>query len=134
MDFKDFTGHPAMWADANRALHALLVLTGMVADDAVKYTMHSARHVYPTCAFQLLFPPAAVTPMGHWAAEEGKMATRYDGQRTATELAYEANVCVNIQRGWRPVPEGTVPQAALLPLGCNDPSLPPAGLLSLIHI
>ena len=118
-DFKDFTNHPAMWADANRALHSLLVMTGMDADTAVLFTLHSARHVYPTCAFQLLFPPAAVTLMGHWAVKEDKMASIYDGHKTATELAYKANVCNNVQRGWRPVPEGTVPQPAMVPLGCQ---------------
>ena len=94
VDFKEFTNHPADWADANRALHALAVIAGCVAETAVSFSMHSARHVYPTCAFQLLFPPPAVTLMGHWALKDDKMAANYDGQRTATELAYKANVCV----------------------------------------
>ena len=100
VDLKEFTNHPADWADANRALHALLVVAGVVAEEAVSYSMHSARHVYPTCAFQLLFPPPAVTLMGHWALKEDKTAANYDGHRTATELAYKANVCANIHRGW----------------------------------
>ena len=111
MDFKEFTGFPAAWADANRALHALLVLAGVVAEEAIIFSMHSARHVYPTCAFQLLFPPAAVTLMGHWAVKEGKMASVYDSQKTATEFAYKANVCTDVQRGWRPAAEGCVPPA-----------------------
>ena len=117
VDLREFTGYPAAWADANRALHALLVIAGVEAEEAVKYSMHSARHVYPTCAFQLLFPPAAVTLMGHWAVQEGKMASQYDSQKTATEFAYKANVCANVQRGWRPVSEGCVPEAPRVPLG-----------------
>ena len=71
VDLPEFSGYPAAWADANRALHALLVVAGGEAEQAVEHSMHSARHVYPTCAFQLLFPPAAVTLMGHWAVKGG---------------------------------------------------------------
>ena len=73
VDLREFTGYPAAWADANRAPHALLVVAGVEAEQAVKYSMHTARHVYPTFAFQLLFPPAAVTLMGHWAVKEGNV-------------------------------------------------------------
>ena len=107
----------ANWADASRALHALLVIGGLRADDAMLYTMHSCRHVYPTSAFQLLFPPAAVTLMGHWSVKSDKMAVVYDGHRTATEMAYKACVSRNIQAGWRPVEEGCVPAPPLFPLG-----------------
>ena len=57
VDLTSFTSYPAGWADANRCLHALLVISGMKAEEAAKFTMHSCRHVYPTCAFQLLCPP-----------------------------------------------------------------------------
>jgi hypothetical protein len=117
VDLQGFTDQPATWADANRCLHALLVLVGMEAEQAVRFTMHSCRHVYPTCAFQLLFPPAAVTLMGHWACKADRMATVYDGHKTSTELAYKANVCMNVRDGWRPVPDGEVPKQPLYPLG-----------------
>mgnify|MGYP003340974915 CR=1 FL=1 len=45
------------------------------------------------------------------------MASLYDSQRTATEFAYKANVCANVQKGWRPVSEGCVPLAPRVPLG-----------------
>ena len=72
VDFKGFTRYPAGWSDANRALHALLVMSGMEVEEVVRYSMHFCRHVYPTCAFQLLFPPPAVTLMGNWCAKTDK--------------------------------------------------------------
>ena len=116
-----FTRHPAGWADANRALHALLVVAGMHIDDVVKYTMHSLRHVYPTCGFQLMFPPSAVTMMGHWAAKEDNMASLYNAARVSTELAYKANIAANVRAGWRPVEEGAIPEPPLVPLGVVSP-------------
>ena len=115
-NLQSFTKFPAVWADANRCLHAILVLTGMRAEEAARYTMHSCRHVYPTCAYQLLFPPPAVTLMGHWAQKADQSAGVYDGARTATELAYKAIVCKNIRLGWRPVPQGNVTWLLRAPL------------------
>ena len=112
VDLQGFTSHPAGWADANRCLHALLVTSGMKAEEAAKYTMHSCRHVYPTCAFQLLFPPPAVSLMGHWALKTDKNSSIYDSARTATELAYKQVVAANVRGGWRPVPHGSIPQKA----------------------
>ena len=80
-NFKSFTRYLADWGDASRALHALLVLTGMQAEQAACFTFHCCRHVYPTCAFQLLLPPAVVTLIGHWACKADRMACVYDGTR-----------------------------------------------------
>ena len=64
MDVKSLIGVPTAWADAKRGLHALFVIIVVWAEIAVMYTMHSARHVYPTCAFRLLFPPGGPDPDG----------------------------------------------------------------------
>ena len=114
---KTFTRHPAGWADANMALHALLVVAGVPIDQVIQYTMHSFRHVYPTCGFQLMFPPSAVTLMGHWATKKDQMASVYDSTRVSTELAYKANIAANVHKGWRPVVDGTIPRGSLVPLG-----------------
>ena len=83
--------------------------------------MHSCRHAYPTSAFQLLFPPAAVTLMGHWSVKADNMSVVYDGHRTATELAYKHCVAKNIRSGWRPVGEGCVLTPPLFPLSGTQP-------------
>ena len=121
---KGFTLHPAGLADASRCLHSILVLTGMSVEDTTRYSMHSCRHVYPTCAYQLLFPGPAATLMGHWAPDADKSSGVYDAARTATEFAYKANLAANVRAGWRPVPHGSVPQAAIFPL-TGSPALPP---------
>ena len=97
-----------------------LVVAGMDVDEVVHYTMHSLRHVYPTCGFQLMFPPPAVTLMGHWATKEDHSASTYDAARVSTELAYKANVAANVHRGWRPVEDGAIPQLPLVPLGVAE--------------
>ena len=125
-DFQSFTDHPATRADANQALDALLVLGGLGPEMATVYTMHSCRHVYPTLAFQLMFPPAAVTLMGHWSFSTDRMATVYDEHRTSTELAYKANICGNVKLGWRPVEEGCVPDPPLVPLTVGGHPVVPA--------
>ena len=58
-DLKGFTKYPADWADASRCLHALLFVSRMPVEEAVNCSVHSCRHVYPTCAFQLFFFPPA---------------------------------------------------------------------------
>jgi hypothetical protein len=63
--------------------------------------------------------------MGHWAPKADRSSTGYDGARTATELAYKANVAANVRLGWRPVAEGCVPSRPLVPLsGDAIPPLP----------
>ena len=100
-DLKGFTKSPADWADASRRLHAFLVLAGVAV---------------PTCAFRLLFSPPAVTLMGHWSAKTGRSSSTYDGARTATEIAYKANVGDSARQGWRPVPNGNIPPRPLVSL------------------
>ena len=63
-DLRTFTNRPADWADMNRVLHAALVILGMQAPQACAFTMHSFRHVMPTCAFQLKLAEAEVKAMG----------------------------------------------------------------------
>ena len=110
-----FTKYPADWADANRCLHALLVVSGMPVE-GLKYSMHLCRHVYLTCALQLLVPPPLVSLVGHWAAKEDKSSSVYDGARTATELAYKSNLAENVRGGWRLVAQGAAPQKPLVAL------------------
>ena len=92
-DLKGFTLHPAGWADANRCLHSILVLAGMRFEDATRYSMHSCKHVYPTCAYQLLFPGPAVTLMGHWAPDTDKSSSVYDARADGNGISLQGQPC-----------------------------------------
>ena len=116
-DLKCFTSHPASWADACRCVQAALVVTGLSAESACSYTMHSFRHVYPTVANQLGMQPEVISLMGHWATSKDKMASAYDGARTATELLHKSHVCRNVAAGWRPAPTGSIPKPPVIAMG-----------------
>ena len=62
--------------------------------------------------------------MGHWAPDTDKSSGVYDAARTATELAYKANLAAHFRAGRRPVPHGSVPQAAIFHR-TGSPALPP---------
>ena len=83
-----FSGAPAKWADANRAMHAVLLKIGFDPPTVGLYTMHYFRHTLPTMASQLQVPDHAIGIMGHWASKD-PMARRYDSSRTSTEIVYK---------------------------------------------
>ena len=84
------------------------MMTGLKAEAAAVYTLHSCRHTYPTYAGQLLMPPEAVSLMGHWETKH-KMPSEYESTRISHELAFKSYVVENVQKGWLPVDEGSVP-------------------------
>ena len=83
-----FTSSHAKWADANRAMHGVLLAIGLDSPSAGLYTMHSFRHTVPTLASQLQVPDFAIGIIGHWASTD-PMVRRYDSARTTTELLYK---------------------------------------------
>ena len=85
-------------------MHALLMMTGLKAEAAAVYTLHSCRHTYPTYAGQLLMPPEAVSLMGHWETKH-KMLSEYESTRISHELAFKPYVVEDVQKGLLPVDE-----------------------------
>jgi hypothetical protein len=76
-DFGGFTEKIATHPDALRAMRALLVLSGLDTASALEFTLHSWRHLYPTCAKQLQLADSMQTEIGHWA-QGSSMPQRYD--------------------------------------------------------
>ena len=113
-DLRTFTNRPADWADMNRVLHAALVILGMQAPQACAFTMHSFRHVMPTCAFQLKLAEPEVKAMGQWGSKPA-IARQYDAAMIANELAAKDWVIQNLSAGWRPVSAGYLPKRAAVP-------------------
>ena len=111
-DLSAFRETVADHADATRALHALLTLTGMSPVEAAAFTTHSCRHALPTAARQLGMPKPERDAMGRWGES---MADYYDSIDCVAELASKEWVRTNIAAGWRPVRRGRLPNAPKVP-------------------
>ena len=83
--FVKFTPSIADWADANRALHALLVCAGVQVGEVLEYSMHSMRHLGPTVARQLGLDDETVSLMGGWKGRF-PMPAHYDSVQCVAEL------------------------------------------------
>ena len=124
-NFKVLTGSLASWCDCARALHALLLLTGMSAESVMLYTPHSRRHTYPSMSRQLLLHDDTINMMGHWALKN-KMPGTYDSAQTVSELRYNQFVVDNYIAGWRPVCDGNIAERRRVALDAPEESIPPA--------
>jgi len=67
-DLTRFTSRIGTYSDGVNTLRALLVLDGMEPKDALQFTLHSWRHLFPTAARQLRLRARAGGdwPLGHW--------------------------------------------------------------------
>ena len=113
-NFRGFTNRPADWQTMNRALHATLISFGLSAQRACVFTMHSFRHLLPSCAFQLKMAEPDVKSMGQWGATP-TIARQYDSAMVAAELASKDWIVQNLAGGWRPVSAGHVAPPAIVP-------------------
>ena len=107
-DFQGFSASAARWADACRALQVCLRLCGVLAVEAVGFTMHSMRHTMPTCARHLGMDPETANTLGGWAGRF-PMHVRYDSVACAAELIPKRFVIENIAAGWCPAVRGSLP-------------------------
>lgn len=87
----------------------LLTLFGLDTKDALRFTLHSWRHLFPTAARQLGLPENEQVEMGHWATGSA-MPRRYDSMACVTELLAKSKVTNALSKGWTIAPPGCVPQ------------------------
>ena len=123
-DFRGFTTRPADWQVMSRTLHATLISLGMPSRDACRFTMHSFRHLLPSCAFQLKMPEPEVKSMGQWG-KKPTIARQYDSAMLASELASKDWVLQNLAMGWRPVASGCLPELPVVPWHSGGPAPEP---------
>ena len=105
-----------MWSDACRAIHAALVCGGVDAEDAVRISMHSFKHLYPTMGRQLGLSDSQVASMGNWASGD-PMPGVYDSVACSTSLVYKEHVRTNVCAGWTLATIGNAPQDPVVLLG-----------------
>lgn len=79
-----FTPRIAGFSGGIRMMRSLLILAGMEAEDAIRYTLHSWRHLLPTMARQLRLSGSEQVEIGHWSIGPA-MPKRYDAAACVTE-------------------------------------------------
>ena len=118
VDMLGFTKSPARWADAERGIHAALVDVGLPVDEAVKYTLHSFKHLFITAGRQLQIPEPAIDVMAGWTPKSASgMARVYDSVSVSAELLYKDFIHKNFQSGWTLRDTGSIPMVPKVPFG-----------------
>ena len=105
-----FVPEPARFYHAQAAMRLLLAGPPLSLDlvEALTYSCHSWRHVYPTAGKQLLMSNEQVNAMGHWDTHS-RMPLVYDSKACVTELVLKSQVMEALQDGWRISDAGTIP-------------------------
>ena len=119
-----FATRLASYNDAVSMMRTLLILCGMEADAAVKFTLHSWRHLMTTMARQLRLPEAEQVEIGHWSGSA--MPRRYDSAACVTELSAKASIRSAIHAGWSLVDPGCVALPPAAPTLVVAPVVPSA--------
>ena len=96
------------FANAQRVLCTLPPLN-MGPDEALSYTPHSWRHLYPTAARQLGLSDTQLEEIGHWA-HGSSMPRVYDSAACVSELLAKSKVVGAISKGWNVVEPGCLPE------------------------
>ena len=107
-DYSSFKDSIANFYHAQAALRALLVLDGMPEVEAMSYSCHSWRHLYPTAGKQMGLTDGAVGEMGHWEAGSN-MPRGYVSMACVSELLTKRAVCDAFSSGWDVTGPGCLP-------------------------
>ena len=120
--WKGFRRKPADFYDAQTAMRAILMDNGMPQSEAMTFSCHSWRHLYPTAGRQLDLDPEQLDSIGHWAPSSG-MAALYDSRACVSELIQKAKVRKALTTGWRMASPGCIPGEVPDPISfiCNHP-------------
>ena len=116
-DLKSFKDLVANFYHCQSMLRTLLLHSGFTASEAMTFSCHSWRHLFPKAGRQLRLSNETLNDMGHWAPNSG-MPQRYDSAACVSELTGKATVRRAFQGGWSMVGPGCVP----LPVASQDSS------------
>ena len=122
-DASNFTQRIAGFNDGISMMRMLLILAGMEADAAIKFTLHSWRHLVPTMSRQLRLPEAEQIEIGHWSTGSA-MPRKYDVAACVTELSAKQAILNAVANGWQVADPGCV--AMPPPPTCAANSVPGA--------
>ena len=86
----------------------MLVISGMDLREAMTFSCHSFRHLYPTAGKQLGLKTDNIEAMGRWKPGGG-MPELYDSRACVSELLQKSKVISAVTSGWVLVAPGCVP-------------------------
>ena len=104
-------------------MRSLLIISGMSPSDALRFTLHSWRHLFPTAARQLRLPEHEQVEMGHWATGSS-MPRHYDSAACVTELIAKNAVTSAFKSGWQLAESGCVPSVPPVMSRCPAVAVP----------
>ena len=107
-NWSGFKDRIADFYDAQAALRALLVISGMELREAMTYSCHSFRHLYPTAGKQLDLNADNIEAMGRWKPGGG-MPELYDSRACVSELLQKSKVIAAVTSGWELAAPGCIP-------------------------
>ena len=97
-DLKSFKDLVANFYHCQSMLRTFLLHSGFTSSEAMTFSCHSWRHLFPTAGRQLQLSNETLKDMGHWAPNSG-MPQRYDSAACVSELTGKATVRRAFQ-GW----------------------------------
>ena len=118
-DLKSFKDAVANFYHCQSMLRTLLLHSGFTASEAMSFSCHSWRHLFPTAGCQLRLSNETLNDVGRWAPNSG-MPQRYDSAACVSELTGKATVRQAFHGGWSVVGPGCVP----LPVASQDSTCP----------
>ena len=89
----------------------------MTVEQALRYSLHSWRHLYNTMARQLNLKRDDINTMSHWSLNS-RMSEVYDSAACVSELRTKSVVRNAVWHGWEMVSPGNVPKP--VPLASID--------------
>ena len=107
-DLKSFKDLVSNFYHCQSMLRTFLLHSGFTSSEAMTFSCHSWRHLFPTAWRQLQLSNETLNDMGHWAPNSG-MPQRYDSAACVSELTGKATVRRAFQGGWSMVGLGCVP-------------------------
>ena len=115
-DLKSFKDLVANFYHSQSMLRTLLLHSGFTTSEAMTFSCHSWRHLFPTAGRQLRLSNETLNDMGHWVPNSG-MPQRYDSAACVSELTGKATLRQAFQGGWSMV--GPVASQDSHLLGCK---------------
>ena len=98
---------PASYSKVQNYMRIVLChkLVGLSVGEALEYTLHSWRHVYPTLGTQLGLEDPQLTALGHW--NRGScMPQHYDALTNSTEIRGKQRVLLAVLTGYKMAAQG----------------------------
>jgi hypothetical protein len=91
---------PASYSTILNFMRIVLCFLGLTINQALEYSLHSWRHLYPTLSAQLGLDPAQQEAIGHWN-KGSSMPIHYDAMTNSLEIRAKQHVVGSVRKGYK---------------------------------